>query len=154
VDTLRREPGQRGTVRGRLPLGDESRSAVFAPSGTVLEAVVEVPEGALLAAGYGVAPPARRVSGAAASFRIEVEAAGTPASTLFSARLAAGSDDARRWHDVRVDLAEFRGREVTIRMITGGDIPPASGGAGGHTPSGAIRPSSVGDRGPHRGGGT
>lgn len=130
VDTLRLDQGQRGTVHGRLSLGDESRSTIFAPSGTVLETVVEVPGGAVLAAGYGVAPPARRVTGAAASFSVEVEEAGKPARTLFAARLAAGSEDRRQWHDFRVDLDEFRGREVTVRMITGGDPAQADGGAG------------------------
>ncbi len=108
------------TPSGRLVLGDESRPAFHAPSGTVYEVETEVPQGALLHTGYGFFPDVWRKQQRGVIFRVEALTEGDGQSRVLLDRFLDPKDwiGSRLWQDEQLDLGELAGRSVTLRFST------------------------------------
>jgi len=105
---------------GRLVLGDESRPALHAPTGTVYQADLDLPANAQLHLGYGHYPDVWRKQRPGLVFQVEAIPANGGESRVLLRRHLDAKDwiGARRWQDEQIDLGALAGQRVTLRFST------------------------------------
>ncbi len=106
------------TPSDRLVLGEESRPAFHAPTGTVYEAELDIPGNAILHTGYGFFPDVWRKQRRGVIFRVEALPEGTGESRVLFNHFLDPKDwiDSRHWQDEQIDLEELAGQQVTLRF--------------------------------------
>jgi hypothetical protein len=107
---LGRAPQQRRTGFGAIDL----RDALWGPAPSTISWSVRLPEAPLLRTGLGLLPDVGGGDGAIL-FSIEIEPEQGPVQQVLEREVPAR---ARRWYDEEVDLSEWAGQTVVVRLVT------------------------------------
>jgi len=107
-------------MKKKVTIGNEQRSAVFAPSATSIECSVSVPARAFLDFGYGISPDAWSRAGDGCEFEVLLSENGAVES-LFSHYINPKMrKEHRKWFDARIDLSRWASKDVTLTFSTRG----------------------------------
>jgi arylsulfatase A-like enzyme len=106
-----------GTVSGAGPVSVQIMAfPLLSPATREISAEITVPEGGVLAFGYGVREEAAAQGGGPVAFAVSARTAGEPEKDLFTATLGPDAGNAQRWHEARVDLSAYQGRRLELRF--------------------------------------
>lgn len=105
-------------VMGRpwqITLGSDARGSLPGLPGLHHDRRLKIPENATLVFGYGLQPAVR----SPIRFMVQAVDDSGKGETLFDRTLSTGGSRRGSWHDARVDLGAFAGRELTLSLSTG-----------------------------------
>jgi arylsulfatase A-like enzyme len=115
-----------GRIPHRVSIGGEVREVLAPGSSRSLEWDVEVPSAGVVEFEYGTHPLMRSAHGDGTRFVAEVVDSGRPTVVLDRWLSIYSVPEHRRWHQARVDLARWAGKEVVLRLSSKAG-PDASG---------------------------
>ena len=103
------------TVRPwKVDLDSSTRNALLSPPGTSWDRQLRVPAQANLVLSYGLQPAIQQP----VVFRVIADEEGKESSVIFEDRIKADGSRSGTWHDAVIDLEDFSGREVLLRLVT------------------------------------